>query len=312
MRHQMRSVRSSIFKKTTCVAVLLMLAGGRPLRAEGESHFSDLPYARLFESAPATIEAAPDLFPAAYQGPEQPPPKPAHAGFGSLVRNIGGDFKAFPQRKSTWVILGIGGLAALAVHPFDDEFNNHIQGSDTAEKIFKPGKYIGYGWVQAGVAVGTYTIGRITSKNDGTPNKLEHLGFDLLRANVLVQSLTYAIKVTAQRDRPTGECCSFPSGHASVTFAVASVLERHFGYRAAWPTFLIAGYVAASRLVDNRHFLSDVLFGSALGMASGWTVVGHHGRNSFALVPVKTPGGIMIAFTKGNASPSVNASSSQR
>jgi hypothetical protein len=306
MRHPMRSVRSSIFAKTL-VAALLIVSSGRQLRAEGyESHFSDLPYARLFESAPPSVETPPDFSRALYQGPEQPPPKPVHAGFGSLVRNIGGDFKAFPQRKSTWVILGIGGLAAAAVHPVDDEFNDHIQGSDTATNIFKPGKYIGYGWVQAGVAVGTYTIGRIRSKNDGTPNKLEHIGFDLLRANVLTQSLTYAVKLTVRRDRPTGECCSFPSGHASVSFAVASVLERHFGYRAAWPTFLIAGYVAASRLVDNRHFLSDVLFGSALGMASGWTVVGRHGHDSFALMPVKTPGGIMIALTK------VNASSSQK
>ena len=63
-----------------------------------------------------------------------------------------------------------------------------------------------------------------------------------------------------------------------MTFATASVIERHFGYRASWPMFLIAGYVSASRLTDNRHYLSDVLFGSALGIASGWTVVGRHGR----------------------------------
>ena len=31
---------------------------------------------------------------------------------------------------------------------------------------------------------------------------------------------------------------------------------------------------------ENRYYLSDVLFGSALGMATGWTVVGRHGRHS--------------------------------
>jgi membrane-associated phospholipid phosphatase len=125
-------------------------------------------------------------------------------------------------------------------------------------------------------------------------NKVAHLGFDLLRANLVTQALTYGVKQAVRRDRPTGECCSFPSGHASVTFATAAVLERHFGYRAAWPTFVIAGYVAASRLTDNRHFLSDVLFGSALGMASGWTVVGRHGRDSFALYPTPVRGGIAV------------------
>src|SRR5205085_2787485 len=82
---------------------------------------------------------------------------------------------------------------------------------------------------------------------------------------------------------------------ASLTFATAAVLERHFGYRFSWPVFAIAGYVSASRLTDHRHFLSDVLFGSALGMASGWTVVGRHGRKSFTLAPAPMHGGIALS-----------------
>ena len=128
-------------------------------------------------------------------------------------------------------------------------------------------------------------------------NKVSHLGFDLLRANLVTQALTFGLKASVRRDRPTGECCSFPSGHASMTFATAAVLERHFGYRASWPMFAIAGYVSASRLTDNRHFLSDVLFGSALGMVAGWTVVGRHGREDFTLFPVPTPGGIALSGT---------------
>ena len=64
------------------------------------------------------------------------------------------------------------------------------------------------------------------------------------------------------------------------------------------PTFAIATYVAASRLHDNRHFLSDVIFGGAIGMASGWTVVGRHGRKSFALMPVPVRGGIAVVATR--------------
>jgi membrane-associated phospholipid phosphatase len=101
-----------------------------------------------------------------------------------------------------------------------------------------------------------------------------------------------------RRDRPTGECCAFPSGHASATFATASVLERHLGYRGAWPTFAIAAYVATSRLHDNRHFLSDVLFGGAVGIASGWTVVGRHGRSNYALIPAPVHGGVMVTVTR--------------
>jgi len=60
----------------------------------------------------------------------------------------------------------------------------------------------------------------------------------------------------------------------------------------------VAGYVATSRLADNRHFLSDVVFGSALGIASGWTVVGRHGKSNYALMPVPTRGGMMVSVIR--------------
>jgi membrane-associated phospholipid phosphatase len=283
--------RSRAFFLVTVVALLLMPHAARAQQAD-HAHFGDAAFAHLFETAPPTHPLVEPL--ATWQDPAQPPPK-RHTGVQALVRTIGADFKAFPQRRSTYVILAIGAAAAALAHPVDDDLNVHLEGS-AAGKFFTPGKYLGYGWVQAGAAVGTYAIGRTMKKVEGRPNKVAHVGFDLLRANLLTQSLTYGVKKAVRRDRPTGECCAFPSGHASVTFAAASVLERHFGYRNAWPTLLIASYVAASRLHENKHFLSDVLFGSALGMASGWTVVGRHGRDEYALIPAATPGGVMITF----------------
>ena len=47
----------------------------------------------------------------------QQPPEPHHTGFKALVFETGGDFKAFPRRRSTWVILGIGGAAAAPAYP---------------------------------------------------------------------------------------------------------------------------------------------------------------------------------------------------
>lgn len=224
---------------------------------------------------------------------------PEHTGFSALFHDTISDFKSFPQRRSTWVILGIGAGAAAIAYPFDDEINESLQDADALDKFFTPGKYLGYAWVQGGAAVGLYVVGRYFMEpvEGSRTNKVSHLGFDLLRANLVTQALTFGLKATVRRDRPTGECCSFPSGHASMTFATAAVLERHFGYRASWPMFAIAGYVSASRLTDNRHFLSDVLFGSALGMVAGWTVVGRHGREDFTLFPVPTPGGIALSGT---------------
>jgi membrane-associated phospholipid phosphatase len=56
--------------------------------------------------------------------------------------------------------------------------------------------------------------------------------------------------------------------------------------------------VATSRLVDRRHFLSDVMFGAAVGTASGWTVVGRHGRKEYALQPVPVRGGVMFTVVR--------------
>ena len=248
------------------------------------------------DNAPAVPrDADPGLQPAAAV------PEPEHTGFKALVFETARDFKAFPRRPSTWVILGIGGAAAAISHPADDNVNASLTGSDAAGRFFAAGKYIGSVYVQAGTAIGLYVIGRYMLPHaDGEPktNKVSHLGFDLLRALIVSQLLTQGIKVAVQRDRPTGESCAFPSGHASATFATASVLERHLGFRGAWPTFAIAGYVAISRLHDNRHFLSDVVFGSALGIATGWTVVGRHGRSNYALMPQPVPGGIMVSLIR--------------
>jgi len=231
---------------------------------------------------------------------QEPNPLPEHTGFGTLARDTASDFVAFPKRKSTWVILAGGGAAALLAHQADDYVAEHIVGNDGADKFFKVGKIVGSAGFQVGTAMGLWLVGRyIVPKNaDGSrSNKFSHLGLDLLRAQIVSQAMVYAIKYSVQRDRPTGECCAFPSGHATSAFSSAAVFERHFGERGSWWALTAASYVAASRLVDNRHFFSDVVFGAALGEAIGWTVVGRHGRDRYVLRAVPLKGGGMIAVT---------------
>jgi len=280
-------------------ATLLVTTAARADAQELPTPPAVSPYATLFTVDPIVQAdaAADDGSQTPVQTPAQTPPLPRHTGFGALVRDVGSDYATFPRRKSTYVILAIGGAAAALAYPIDDNFNEAVQDKDGLRKAFVLGKYIGSTYTLTAVALGTYVIGRYFVKSpEGHTNKVSHIGFDMLRGIILSQGLTQGIKVAVQRERPTGECCAFPSGHASGTFAVASILERHFGYRSAWPTFVIGGYVAASRLFDNRHFVSDVLFGSALGIASGWTVVGHHGRNDFAMMPAPRRGGMGVTF----------------
>ena len=252
----------------------------------------DHPLRTVVNLAPAADAAAP-------QG-QEPHPAPKRTGVSALVHSIGSDFKSFPPRKSTWVILGVGAAAAALTHPLDQEVNEHFSNSSGAG-FFAPGKYLGSFYVQLGTASGLYLFGRYAMKpadGESRTNKVSHLGFDMVRALVISQSLTQGMKYAVQRDRPTGECCAFPSGHASAAFATASVIERHLGARGAWPTFVVASYVAVSRIKDNRHYLSDVVFGAALGIVSGWTVVGRHGRSEYTMIPMPTRGGMMIAVIR--------------
>lgn len=237
------------------------------------------------------------------QTPAEPHPLPAHTGWKSLLKDTAQDFVAFPKRKSTWTLLAAGTAGALAAHQADDYVASHVVGNDKADNFFALGEWLGSAYVQVGASVGLWAVGRyiVPPAADGSrTNKWSHIGFDLMRAQIVSQALVHAMKYSIRRDRPTGECCAFPSGHATTAFATAAVIERHFGYRGSWPMLAGATYVAASRLVDNRHFLSDVVFGAFLGTAAGWTVVGIHGRDQYALQPVPVRGGMMIALVRVN------------
>jgi len=160
-----------------------------------------------------------------------PPAEPEHTGFRALFSDTVSDFKSFPQRQSTWVILGVGGAAALAVSPADKHLNAHLQ-SDFSRKFFAPGKWIGNPYVVTGTAVGLWAIGRYVEphpKGGPRTSKIAHIGFDLMRTQLVSQAFVQGLKYTVRRDRPTGECCAFPSGHAAWAYATAAVLERHFG-----------------------------------------------------------------------------------
>jgi membrane-associated phospholipid phosphatase len=108
-----------------------------------------------------------------------------------------------------------------------------------------------------------------------------------------VQTLKYA----TQRERPDGsDNHSFPSGHAADTFAFATALERHLGWKGAVPAYIFASYVALSRIPDNRHWLSDVMFGSAVGIISGRTVTRHGAKYPVSATVV--PGGVAIMVSR--------------
>ena len=220
------------------------------------------------------------------------PPTPEHTGIHALFHDLGDDYKNLWSVDNA-VVAGVGGAAALAVHPLDPTFNIHLRSHYTlVNHIYAPAKYYGDTPEQVALSLGVYAFGRIFDAP-----KASHLGMDLLRAQILSESLVQPVKFLVGRGRPDGSNHqSFPSGHASATFAAATIIERHLGWKKAALGYAIAAYVASSRLHDNVHYLSDVVFGAAVGTVAGRTIT-QHGPAMWAIAPTPVAGGYALFVT---------------
>jgi undecaprenyl-diphosphatase len=76
---------------------------------------------------------------------------------------------------------------------------------------------------------------------------------------------------------------SFPSGHASTVFAVAAVLGILIPLL-RWPLLAVATGLALTRVVVRAHFLSDVIAGAAIGIATAWWLRAAFARRGWAFV----------------------------
>ena len=214
---------------------------------------------------------------------------------GSLFTSLPADF-AHLFTPSNAIILGIGGGASAAIHPKDDEIARRIEATAGARRrVFRGGRIIGNGATQGAFALGMYIIGRTSHRA-----RVSALGADLVDAQIVNMILTQGLKVSVNRRRPSGSRFSFPSGHASATFATAAVVQTHYGWKVATPFYAAAGYVGASRMVDHQHWASDVIFGAALGIVSGRAASFGHGLHRVTVSPTVVPRGVMILGTIGN------------
>ncbi len=246
------------------------------------------------------IPARPPLNPPQISSPDSPAPptspSPASSSIGTgipsfsqLFRSVGSDFRHLPSKENA-VLLTIGGALAGLGHGADDD----ISTPGSVSPHMSAGAIAGNSYVHLGAAFALYAAGRAT-ENSG----LGRFGADLARAQILTQVTTYAVKYAADRTRPNGDPRSFPSGHTATMFATATVVKEHFGWKAAIPAYAAAAYVGASRIQDNKHYLSDVMFGATLGIVAGRTVtIGTRGMK-FAVTPVSGPeGGVGIGLTR--------------
>ncbi len=93
----------------------------------------------------------------------------------------------------------------------------------------------------------------------------------LLISNLISATITHSLKYITNKDRPSGASYSFPSGHTTLAFTNAGVLYNEFKDNS--PTLAFSGYVFAAttgafRMINNKHWFSDVLVGAGIGIIS--------------------------------------------
>ncbi len=162
--------------------------------------------------------------------------------------------------------------------------------------------------------------------------RLTEVGWQSLLAHGLAAAVTNLLKHLVGRPRPrmthggtfeigpswASGLDSFPSGHASASFAVATIVAAHVP-ALAWPAYTLAGCVAVSRIVRGSHFPTDVMAGTLVGCLAGaviarvalwrgnwrevlrWDAVGEGMTRGFARGLLFVSGGFALLWTLAHA-----------
>ncbi|MBC8395404.1 MAG: phosphatase PAP2 family protein [Candidatus Marinimicrobia bacterium] len=172
------------------------------------------------------------------------------------------------NNKSNQIILSSAALSAFAATTIDMRVKSYTQSHGL---LSDPVSHFGdlYGGKWGHWVLWSSII--VTSKmnNESKSTLISKMQFSTL-AMVTNGIITESMKRSFGRTRPNGSCCkSFPSGHTSHSFTMAAIANKLYGKEMGLVTYGLATLVAMSRVNDNKHYLSDVIFGAALGTVVG-------------------------------------------
>lgn len=203
-----------------------------------------------------------------------------------------------------WASLTVIGTALVIDRPLRDEMRKHSGDKALITQVERFGAQYA-----AGVIGGFYVVGALSDDNNAIQVAQDGIAASLIASGII----TPAIKLVVGRSRPRDDAgiyhfkpfsyanSSFPSGHTTEAFALASVIANH--YEATWITctsYGIASLVGLARAYHHAHFASDIVAGAIIGSLVGKSVVAHNAElrsGKVVLLPEAGPGliGIRIA-----------------
>lgn len=196
-----------------------------------------------------------------------------------------------------WATLAVAGTAIVADRPVRDFMRQQPRDNTFLNKVENFGQSYALG-----VMGGFYLVGAINNDEHSV-----QVAQDLVSASLISATINQTIKISANRYRPRdnqgtanfqgyaglNNNSSFPSGHTTEAFTLASVIATH--YEEAWvgyTAYSVAGLVGVARMYNDAHFASDVVASAIIGTFVGRSIVNHNRTlrtHKVVLIPLMGP-----------------------
>ncbi len=235
---------------TAVVATALVFAWGSvPCHAQTPEPLAGPAPAKVIEAKPLSLDG--------FEGD-------GRRTMGAFPKNLGRNFVGVFSGQSL-LPFAIGAAVTTASSAFDSRTQNLLVGS--CASCGTTGATAG-GAAIVPVVGGLFIAGRFAPQG-----RFRAMTYDFAQALIVTEAYTGILKYSVQRPRPDGsDNLSFPSGHTSAAFTLATVAEHHYGWQIGVPAYLLAAGIGYSRMEKDKHNLSDVLAGATLGIIVGRTV----------------------------------------
>ncbi|MDO7853313.1 phosphatase PAP2 family protein [Hymenobacter convexus] len=148
--------------------------------------------------------------------------------------------------------------------------------------------------------LGAVALAGVESRNDRINTLLI-----IAKGEAIMLASTFAVKYLANETRPNGaDNLSFPSGHTAQAFLAASIVHTEFRDKSQWygiGAYTIATSVAALRMINDKHWQSDVVAGAGFGILSAHLAYLSH-RNRWGRKSIGRDIGMAPAYFGSGAS----------
>jgi|GEM_PF-1003718 len=213
--------------------------------------------------------------------PPPPPPEPISPEEDETWgQTIWRDFIS-PVTTPAWIPLVSGAVLTTTVYDMRGKWENPLQSRWSDHRPFgATSNSVGdiLGQLIPNIA---YTAGMYSDYWWGS-----HSRKNRERAILMFRATTYSglvatvVKYSVHEQRPNGsDRKSFPSGHATSSFAFASIIGAEHEWYWSVPAYALATFIGATRISSNMHRLHDVIGGATIGLSYGLGVYYHWHEN---------------------------------